>query len=770
MAVVADELLLMVRANVGQAMAGLSAVEAKASGMGTKIMGAGKLAGKALLGVGAVAGVIGVAAGKMSLDFEKSMAQIEALVGVPKDEMKELEDAALRMGKEFGVSADDAAGGLFFLKSAGLDTADAITALEQAAAASAMGLGSMEDLANTATTAMSNFGITSEQAFDDITTAARLAKADPSELGRIMNRNSATANLLGLSYEELGGLSALLTRKFGDASMSGTALGAVMNKMVKPSMQAKDMLAKIGMTSKQMQESVSEKGLTGALFDLNDAFAEQGIATADWIAKVMEDSRGIKGAAAILGTGGKELDEIMQGMNDSTGSLAAGWDVMAETGSVKLKKAFESIKSALIPIGDAIVKVVVPAIEIVAGWITKLVEMFQGPASGALGTFSTKFQDVFGTIVTAVRNTIGFIVDHWHDVTDIFTDVFGSSDVSGNLGEIASVFQDVFGTIASTIQGAADYIVSHWDEIMAAFRTTLQTLKDVWDEIYAVVQPIIAAFIDFVMTQVGEFMTWWNDIWPMLKEVIVKVLEVVQRIWQRAWGAIKDHLLPIFKAIMKIVGGALDIIKGIIKTVLAIITGHWGAAWEGIKQILSGVWEIIQGVVEGGWEIIKTVWDAGIAFIKNAWDVFWTILGEGIKGIWEGIVAGVKAGVNAVLGVIEGFINGAIANINAVISLANKVPGIEIGTISQISVPRLATGGTVMSSGLAMVGERGPELVGLPRGASVMPLTGQNAVTPTQQNAATNQTIVVQIGDEEFARFALDKTGLSGMRTARRQR
>lgn len=42
-------------------------------------------------------------------------------------------------------------------------------------------------------------------------------------------------------------------------------------------------------------------------------------------------------------------------------------------------------------------------------------------------------------------------------------------------------------------------------------------------------------------------------------------------------------------------------------------------------------------------------------------------------------------------------------------------------TVSTIRVPRLADGGTLTSAGMTMVGEQGPELVNLPRGASVIP-------------------------------------------------
>jgi hypothetical protein len=42
-------------------------------------------------------------------------------------------------------------------------------------------------------------------------------------------------------------------------------------------------------------------------------------------------------------------------------------------------------------------------------------------------------------------------------------------------------------------------------------------------------------------------------------------------------------------------------------------------------------------------------------------------------------------------------------------------------TVSTIRVPGIATGGTITAGGMALVGEQGPELVNLPRGASVIP-------------------------------------------------
>ena len=284
--------------------------------------------------------------------------------------MDVLRAAALRMGSDFGVSAGEAAAGLFFLKSAGLETSDAIATLETTAKASAIGLGEMEGLANTATTAMTNFGLDSEQAFDAIATAAKLAKADPAALGKIMNENSASAALVDMSYDDMAGTLALLTRKFGDADKAGTGMSGILRKLVKPSAMATDMLDTIGVSAADFQ-SILADDLPGGLNMLNDASADSGVSQSEWLGKVFEDGEAIKAAAAVMGTSGAEIEEVFGGMANAQGSLEEGWAIMEETASVKFAKMKEGIMSALIPIGDIVLTHVVPAMGTFVGWIQK---------------------------------------------------------------------------------------------------------------------------------------------------------------------------------------------------------------------------------------------------------------------------------------------------------------------------------------------------------------------------------------------------------------
>lgn len=106
---------------------------------------------------------------------------------------------------------------------------------------------------------------------------------------------------------------------------------------------------------------------------------------------------------------------------------------------------------------------------------------------------------------------------------------------------------------------------------------------------------------------------------------------------------------------------------------------------------------------------------AGYLIYKN-----WSTIGPMFTDLWHGIVASFKWGVNGVITLL----NGLIVGINALIHGANWV---SFGAISIPDIPEiphwLASGG--IASGLAVVGEHGPELVRLPQGSQVIP-TGQS--------------------------------------------
>ena len=166
--------------------------------------------------------------------------------------------------------------------------------------------------------------------------------------------------------------------------------------------------------------------------------------------------------------------------------------------------------------------------------------------------------------------------------------------------------------------------------------------------------------------------------------------------------------------IQKFINKACDFIKGLLDKLFNWLNDHGLATLAAfvksvkdfigdVQKVLSGIIDFIRGVFTGDWQ--------------RAW--------KGIVDIFSGIFGGIKDLIKAPINAVIGAINKVIGGFNKLRSVAGK---------SQVStIPLLARGG-IVSSGSAIVGDAGPELLTMMGGrAVVQPLTSS-----TTNNTNTN--------------------------------
>ena len=89
---------------------------------------------------------------------------------------------------------------------------------------------------------------------------------------------------------------------------------------------------------------------------------------------------------------------------------------------------------------------------------------------------------------------------------------------------------------------------------------------------------------------------------------------------------------------------------------------------------------------------------------RNAITTIGTNIGNAISGA-------VKSGINGVISAIERTINKGVDLINGAINLINKIPGVSIGKVSRLSLPRLAQGGVLAKGQIGLLEGSGAEAV-----------------------------------------------------------
>ena len=119
--------------------------------------------------------------------------------------------------------------------------------------------------------------------------------------------------------------------------------------------------------------------------------------------------------------------------------------------------------------------------------------------------------------------------------------------------------------------------------------------------------------------------------------------------------------------------------------------------------------------------MVKDKFSSIISFFSNLIGKIVGLFKEIGTKVGDVIGGAFKAVINGVLWAIENILNFPIRTINSLIRTINKIPGINIGTLSEFSLPRLAKGGIInqpgkgVMVGSAIAGERGQE--------GVIPLT-----------------------------------------------
>lgn len=224
-------------------------------------------------------------------------------------------------------------------------------------------------------------------------------------------------------------------------------------------------------------------------------------------------------------------------------------------------------------------------------------------------------------------------------------------------------------------------------------------------------------------------------------KISAKAIELTNSIKEKIAPFI-PYLQNIFSAVGAILSVGFTFIKGVLEVAFVPIKAAFTFAWEMIKNTVITAVETIGGVLGGLVQALSGIIDFVVGVFTADWGRAW----QGVQDIFGGIFNGLKA-------IAQGAINGVIGIINAGISGINKlkapdwVPGMGGKSPNIPQIPRLARGTNNFDGGLAMVGERGPELVSLPQGSRVTPHSDSMGMLRSAYSGAGGDTFapVIQI-------------------------
>jgi TP901 family phage tail tape measure protein len=321
-------------------VAGLKAAAAAMAAIGTGAVAAGKFIGDSL----------GVYA-----EFEDSMKQVQATMGLTGDEgeeaFKKLSEAAKEAGASTRFTASESADALNYLALAGYNVDQAIEALPGVltlAAAGGMDLAQASDLV---TDSMAALGLEISQMGDYMDLMARTAQrsnTNVQQLGEAILVSGATMKNAGQSVETLNVMLGVLANRGIKGAEGGTKLRNVVMSLTSPTSKAAKELENLGV-------SVSDS--EGNIRDLNDILTElngklNGLSEADKLNALSNifNKQDIAGVNALLAGTGEEMENLYQELANAKGAAEDMANIMEGglAGSVRsLKSAYEGLQIAI---------------------------------------------------------------------------------------------------------------------------------------------------------------------------------------------------------------------------------------------------------------------------------------------------------------------------------------------------------------------------------------------------------------------------------------
>lgn len=282
---------------------------------------------------------------------------------------------------------------------------------------------------------------------------------------------------------------------------------------------------------------------------------------------------------------------------------------------------------------------------------------------------------------------------------------YGLEPISQEQLDLANEFNDTIDMIKVMVVRTAQIIGTK----IAGYLVPI--MQKVVDKIGQIAQ-FFSGMSGEVLAKIGAVMTAVALLSPalvLLGKVISGVGMAIQTVTKIVGGLSKAFAFMAANPIVLVIAG--------IAALVAAFVVLWKKS-EKFRTFFLNLWDSIKKKVATVVAAFKTAKDTIVSTWQNLPETFrkiWNSIGTGLKNLGtkmgNAVTGAIKSGINGVISTVEKIINKAIALINSAIRLANKLPGVNVKTLGEIELPRLAKGGVLTGAQTVIAGEAGPEAI-----------------------------------------------------------
>ncbi len=511
--------------------------------------------------------------------------------------------------------------------------------------------------------------------------------------------------LLGTMYEDLGQEAVLALSNTEGAINSASDAMAQMDSAAYDTLESS--LSQLGRTVKaEVVQPIAEK-LTPAIKDSVNFVNERVGPAVEWLLSHLPE------VGIILGTIGSVIAAMKWG--SIVGQIS------------KISGAFSGFKTAIAAIPGPVLAIIAIVAALAAGFmylwetnedfrnnVTAVWEELQGSFSELGG----KISDMLNQLMPLISEIASTVLTAFGQIAEAVLPILIQL-ISELLPVIISLIDQLLPVLTQIIESVLTVLVDVINQLLPLVMQIIEAVLPVLLQLVQAILPIITQIVEAVLPVLIQLI---NTILPIITQIISAVLPVLVEILNALTPILNmviSLLQPILNLIISLVEPILNLIMAAIQPLIEIFATLISTILEPIMPILSAVANVITSVLGAAIQAIQpiiqsltSVFQGLIDFITGVfsgnWSQAWNGIVQVFGGLWDGLVAIVKAPINAVIGLI----NKAIGALNSVsVTIPDWVPVVGGNTfgINIPTIPMLASGG--FTDGVSIAGEAGMEAV-----------------------------------------------------------
>lgn len=680
--------------------------------------------------------IVGLAtvSAKTAMDFEASMNQVAATMGMTVEEIQngsedyeKMSQAAKDMGATTQFSAVQAAEALNYLALAGYDANKSVEMLPKVLALASAGGLDLAYASDLVTDSMSALGLSIDDAdmfIDQIAKTSQKSNTNIAQLGQGMLTVGGTAKSLAGGTAELSTALGILADNGIKSAEGGTAIRNIILSLSGTTPAVAKAIKKLGLEVYDAEGKM--RPLNEVFGDLNEMLASMTDEEKTQVLSSIFNKVDLKSVNALLAATNERVYDV-------SGALGAlGIDVEANADKIRdLADGFSEatdkqtfVKKAMTELGisteqatgmyEALGKSLNPVMSRFDE-LTRHIKEAEGAAdsqsktlnSGTSGALTTMKSALEGVAITVGERLLPHITDFAKKISDLCSrfqkldpemqdNIIKWAGIIAAIGPVITIFGfllifigkiiTAFGVITSAIAGLGTAFSA-----MGAFFSSAGTA--IAGALGAISWPLVAIIAGIVAVVAGIWWLWNNwdtacqwvaNAWEwvgnvfstvvnFMKNLLVASLNFKLKLWTTIFTAIRDFFVNIWNGIKTFFTTVFTAIKNFFVAMLNFHLTVWKSTLTAIKNFFVNIWN-------GIYNFFKNFMTNLSNFASNAWNGLKTMITNFATGIKDGVVGafnGLKSGVmgvwNGIVSGIKGCVNGIIKCVNGMIRGLNKI-------------------------------------------------------------------------------------------------